>query len=179
MIVREEYQDAEDLDGLFSGFDEETGTYDRASWMFEGDEPPDRGSDQETQSTQAFTDRTAVGTEGDELRTDPTLEHPRCVFQILKRHYARYTPEMVERICGIPRDVFLEVADSLIANSGASARRCSCMRSAGRSTRRACRRSVRARSSSCCSATSGAPAAGSWPCAATPRSRVLGHPDAL
>ena len=117
-IIREEYKDAEDLDGLFSGFDEETGTYDRASWMFEGDEPPDRGSDQETQSTQAFTDRTAVGTEGDELRTDPTLEHPRCVFQILRRHYARYTPEMVERICGVPRDVFLEVADSLIANSG-------------------------------------------------------------
>jgi formate dehydrogenase major subunit len=117
-ILREDYQDSEDLDGLFSGFDEETGTYDRATWMFEGQEPPDRDSSAEAHSTQAFTDRTAVGTEHEELRTDPTLEHPRCVLQILKRHYARYTPEMVEKICGVPQEVFLEVADSLIANSG-------------------------------------------------------------
>ena len=36
--------------------------------------------------------------------SDPTLEHPRCVFQILKRHYARYTPQAVEEICGVPRE---------------------------------------------------------------------------
>ena len=54
----------------------------------------------------------------EELRHDPTLQHPRCVFQILRRHYARYTPEMVERICGIPSDLFRKVADTLIANSG-------------------------------------------------------------
>jgi formate dehydrogenase major subunit len=46
------------------------------------------------------------------------LQDPRCVFQLLKRHYSRYTPEMVQQICGIPEDVFLEVAESVCANSG-------------------------------------------------------------
>jgi len=116
-IVREEFKDTEDLEGLFSGFDPETGTYDRDSWAFEGDTPA-KSSDNEVQSAQAFTDRTAPGTEPDKLASDPTLQHPRCVFQILKRHYSRYTPEMVERTCGVPRDVFLEVASSLCENSG-------------------------------------------------------------
>jgi len=50
--------------------------------------------------------------------TDPTLEHPRCVFQIVKRHYSRYTPEMVEEVCGVPRDLFLRVCRELTENSG-------------------------------------------------------------
>src|SRR5213078_3880228 len=49
---------------------------------------------------------------------DPTLQHPRCVFQIVKRHFSRYTPEMVEAICGIPQDLFLRVANALCDNSG-------------------------------------------------------------
>ncbi len=57
-LVREDFQDTEDLDGLFSGFDPEKGTYDRTTWLFEGMEPPAKSSDAETQSTQAFTDRT-------------------------------------------------------------------------------------------------------------------------
>ena len=39
-----------------------------------------------------------------EIAADPTLKDPRCVFQVLKRHFARYTPEMVERVCGVPRN---------------------------------------------------------------------------
>jgi formate dehydrogenase major subunit len=42
---------------------------------------------------------------------DLTLQHPRCVFQLLKQQYSRYTPEMVERITGIPKDQFLKAAD--------------------------------------------------------------------
>ncbi|HEX3104556.1 MAG TPA: formate dehydrogenase-N subunit alpha [Terriglobales bacterium] len=42
---------------------------------------------------------------------DLTLRHPRCVFQLLKQQYSRYTPEMVERITGIPRDQFLKAAE--------------------------------------------------------------------
>jgi formate dehydrogenase major subunit len=42
---------------------------------------------------------------------DMSLQHPRSVFQLLKQHYSRYTPEMVERITGIPRDQFLKAAD--------------------------------------------------------------------
>lgn len=51
-------------------------------------------------------------------KQDDTLRDPRTVFQILKRHYARYTPEMVERICGVPRDTFAEVAQLIAENSG-------------------------------------------------------------
>ena len=50
---------------------------------------------------------------------DETLQDPRCVFQIVKKHFSRYTPEMVERTTGCPRDTFLRVADTIIANSGA------------------------------------------------------------
>ena len=49
---------------------------------------------------------------------DPTLQHPRCVFQLLKRHFARYTPEMVEQACGIPRAAFNQVCAAITANSG-------------------------------------------------------------
>ncbi|MBW3604920.1 MAG: molybdopterin-dependent oxidoreductase, partial [Actinobacteria bacterium] len=49
---------------------------------------------------------------------DETLEHPRCVFQLLRRHYRRYTPEMVERVCGIPPELFLRVCEALCDNSG-------------------------------------------------------------
>jgi formate dehydrogenase major subunit len=51
-------------------------------------------------------------------RRDESLQDPRCVFQIVKRHFARYTPERVERVTGCPRDVFLKVAETLLANSG-------------------------------------------------------------
>ena len=51
-------------------------------------------------------------------RRDETLQHPRCVFQILKRHFARYTPEMVQQVCGIEPEQFPQVADALTSNSG-------------------------------------------------------------
>jgi formate dehydrogenase major subunit len=49
---------------------------------------------------------------------DETLQHPRCVFQIVKRHFSRYTPEMVERVTGCPRDIFLRVAQTILDSSG-------------------------------------------------------------
>jgi formate dehydrogenase major subunit len=55
---------------------------------------------------------------GEPPEVDIELEHPMCVFQVLKRHYARYTPEYVERVCGVPRERFLLVAEALCRNSG-------------------------------------------------------------
>src|SRR5213078_4553376 len=49
---------------------------------------------------------------------DPTLQDPRCAFQLLKRHFSRYTPEMVEQVCGSPKEKFIAVAEALLANSG-------------------------------------------------------------
>ena len=50
---------------------------------------------------------------------DETLQNPRCVFQIVRRHFARYTPEMVEKATGCPKETFLKVAETILANSGA------------------------------------------------------------
>src|SRR5438477_12007244 len=48
------------------------------------------------------------------------MKHPRCVFQLLKKHVERYTPEMVEKICGTPKDQFLKVAEVVTSTSNAA-----------------------------------------------------------
>jgi len=98
-IIDDEFLDTEDLDGLFSGFDTEKGKYQIKSWMYKGVEPESRRPIQAE-------------------RTDLTLQDPRCVFQILKRHYSRYTAAIVEQTCGIPRELFERVAETLCRNSG-------------------------------------------------------------
>jgi formate dehydrogenase major subunit len=116
-LVDERFRDTEDLDGVFSGFDAETGRYDRTSWMYEGGEVAAAAGVRE-HSSQSFEETTGAGMMTGALKHDETLEHPRCVFQLLKKHFSRYTPEMVERICGISRADFQEVADALTSNSG-------------------------------------------------------------
>jgi formate dehydrogenase major subunit len=116
-IVDERFRDTEDLGGVFSGFDPETGTYDRTSWMYEGGEVA-AAAGQREHSSQAFEEQTGAGMLTGPVHRDETLQHPRCVFQIMRRHFARYTPEMVERICGIPPELFGRVADALVRNSG-------------------------------------------------------------
>ncbi|WCB92192.1 Formate dehydrogenase 2 subunit alpha (cytochrome c-553) [Baekduia alba] len=116
-IVSEQFADTEDLGGVFSGFDPETGTYDRSTWMYEGGDVASAAGMRE-HATQAFDEHTGVGLNEGAVPRDETLQHERCVFQILKRHYARYTPEMVAEICGISPDEFHSVARTLIENSG-------------------------------------------------------------
>jgi formate dehydrogenase major subunit len=122
VILREDYQDTEDLDGLFSGYDPQTGRYDADTWMYEGMEVSS-GLGARMKSSKAGTGD-VHGSGGAQIEhghppaADPTLEHPRCVFQVLKRHFARYTPEVVEQVCGVPKEMFLEVAEALCANSG-------------------------------------------------------------
>jgi formate dehydrogenase major subunit len=116
-LVNEEYRDAEDLGGLFSGFDAGSGTYDPRTWMYEGGEVAASAGRRE-HSAQSFEETTGAGMLVGRVTSDPTLEHPRCVFQIVKRHFSRYTPDMVERVCGIAPEQFAKVADALVANSG-------------------------------------------------------------
>jgi formate dehydrogenase major subunit len=116
-LVNEHFRDTEDLDGVFSGFDAQTGTYDRSSWMYEGGEVASASGTRE-HATQAFDEKTGAGMLEGPVQRDPSLQHERCVFQLLRRHYARYTPEMIERVCGVSRQDFEMVADALIANSG-------------------------------------------------------------
>jgi formate dehydrogenase major subunit len=99
-LINENFRDAEDLGGLFSGYDPETGQYDPSTWAYQ-----EGGAEQSAES-------------GGGVLRDDTLQHPRTVFQILKRHYSRYTPEMVREICGISRDDFDYLARSVVENSG-------------------------------------------------------------
>jgi formate dehydrogenase major subunit len=122
VILREEFKDTDDLDGVFSGFNPDTGRYDKASWMYEGMEVRsgmgERSTLDGTTTGDWYGSRGANLVDGHPPHMDPTLEHPRCVFQVLKRHYSRYTPELVEQVCGVPKERLLEVADALVSNSG-------------------------------------------------------------
>ena len=82
-----------DLEGLFTGYDPVKKTYDRSSWKYQ------------------------VDGEGNPRR-DLTLKDPNSVFQLLRRHYGRYTLEMVEKVCGIPRAKFEEMAQLYCGTSG-------------------------------------------------------------
>lgn len=87
LIVREDFGFE---DGLFTGYDAENGDYDKETWRYEYDD------------------------EGYALRDD-TLQHPRCVFQLMRAHFSRYTPDVVSSVCGTPRDKLLHVWDMVAA----------------------------------------------------------------
>jgi len=116
-VIDERYVDAEDGGGIFSGYDPETGAYDPTTWMYEGGSMPSAAGQRE-HPMQSFEARTGAGMLTGAVTRDETLEHPRCVLNILRRHYARYTPEVVEEICGVPKAEFLAAARTLIENSG-------------------------------------------------------------
>ena len=95
-------------DGLYSGFDEATKVYDKSTWNYQ------EGGDMSGKAdTGGHASPPAAGAKTPPMLPpntayDLTLQHPRCVFQLLKKQYSRYTPEIVERITGIPKDQFLK-----------------------------------------------------------------------
>jgi len=115
LMVHESFKLPED--GFYSGFDPATQTYDRTTWNYE------EGGDMNQPA--AARSHGAAHKPADEVAKPPfpiplmpekvaydlTLQHPRCIYQLLKQQYSRYTPEMVERITGIPKDQFLKAAD--------------------------------------------------------------------
>ena len=135
-------------DGFFSGYNPQTRAYERTTWQYQTDQAPVRvpeaplGQTPEVREGQERPPSplpgvgarpgqlgagTIVGANFAELianrlpgtpKVDKALQDKNSVFQILKRHYARYTPEMVEKICGTPKDLFLKVAETITANSG-------------------------------------------------------------
>jgi formate dehydrogenase major subunit len=142
-IVSDDFKDTEELDGVFSGLKPYAGDpmngfvaeYDASSWQYKRGAAGVQGRAAATaqsgeQATKSGTRGGAAAAGGppyDALvlslkqpppETDPTLQHPRCVFQVVRRHFARYTPEMVERVTGCPKEKFLEVAETIAANSG-------------------------------------------------------------
>jgi formate dehydrogenase major subunit len=120
VIIDERFADTEDLDGLFSGYDPESNEYDPATWTYQDMAVASGAGSREGKMGIAEQHGVLGGRleHGNPPHTDPSLEHPRCVFQILKRHFRRYTPEMVAKVCGVPPARLVEVAEALIANSG-------------------------------------------------------------
>ncbi len=134
-LLREDFQDVDDLDGVFSGYDPETGTYDTSSWGYEGqedtpapgqrdrqvgDDAPGSEGEQSQSERAGGHELGGHGAKLDEVQVerDETLQHPRSVFQTLKRHYARYTPELVQSVCGVDPEDFLKVCRAVTENSG-------------------------------------------------------------
>src|SRR3989449_5919986 len=116
-IVKEGFKLPED--GLYSGFDAATQAYDKSTWNYE------EGGDVSGKAASAKADPPPGGKPATSSSANPappphlpenvaydlTLQHPRCVFQLLRKQYSRYTPEMVERITGVPKEQFLKAAD--------------------------------------------------------------------
>jgi len=100
--------DFEFNDGLFSGYDEKTRVYDSTSWAYQTTEP----DKSQTSGTSGGAGQGAQVTteESTTAKRDLSLQHPRSVFQYLKKHYARYTPKVVSQVTGIPEEKFLEIA---------------------------------------------------------------------
>lgn len=116
-LIREDFQDSEDLEGVFSGLEREQRIYRYGSWQYRGQPVPPATAEHHIQNAEPHSQHLGR-LAGPVKETDPTLQDPKCVFQILKRHYSRYTPEMVQEICGCPKEQFLKVAQALTQNSG-------------------------------------------------------------
>jgi len=117
-VVKEGFKLPED--GLYSGFDPAAHTYDKSTWNYEeGGDLTGKAVAAEAPHKPAPAPAPAKPGQAPpappalppNVAHDLGLQHPRCVFQLLKKQYSRYTPEMVERITGIPKDQFLKAAD--------------------------------------------------------------------
>jgi formate dehydrogenase major subunit len=123
VIIREEFTDAEELDGLFSGWDPEEGEYDTTTWQYKGMSAHGSAGQRE-KGFSPKGEQSGHGGHGGGLShgeppyEDRSLRDPRCVFQLLKTHYQRYTPEFVAETCGCSVEDFVEVVETLAANSG-------------------------------------------------------------
>ena len=123
-LINGGFKDTDEGDGFFSGYNPTTRAYDRTTWQYQTTKAPERLPEPATGATPGssvkganFAALIANRLPGVPLQ-DKTLQDKNTVFQILKRHYSRYTPEMVERICGTPKELFLKVAEIITSNSG-------------------------------------------------------------
>jgi formate dehydrogenase major subunit len=116
-IIDARFQDASALDGMFSGWDPDSRSYKYDSWQYQGEDVPASLAEHYVNTTESFSEKTRRMEKGPPPR-DLSLRHRNTVYQVLKRHYAAYTPEKVEETTGCPRAVFLKIAEALTRASG-------------------------------------------------------------
>ncbi len=109
-ILRADFRDTEDLDGFFSGWDAKKGKYDPESWIYQGahSEESNEPAGHSEAGGGHGKDRGGEAQDPAGFQSDVTLQHPRCVFQVLKRHFDRYTVDMVEQQCGVSQGRIFE-----------------------------------------------------------------------
>ncbi len=98
-------------DGLFSGYNKQKRSYDTSTWAYEGDEAANAAFERAQKAALARGEAPPSGAGASFAKRDMTLQHPRSVFQLMKKHYSRYTPEMVYTITGISPEDFRKVAE--------------------------------------------------------------------
>ncbi len=126
-IINEGFRDTEDLNGIFSGFTPDSdkedkwpyngaaSRYDNTSWQYVRQ---DKKSKRKRPLEKMALDDLIRSLKMPPTVKDETLQHPRTVFQLVKHHFSRYTPEMVEKVTGCPEETFLSVARTILENSG-------------------------------------------------------------
>ena len=117
-LLKDEFKDTEDLDGLFSGWDAEKKKYDPETWLYRSSPKKDSMPGHSDVNGGHVKDRGGEAQDVGKFEWDTALDNPRSVFQVLKRHFSRYTPEMVERYCGIAKEGFLKAAEVFASASG-------------------------------------------------------------
>src|SRR3989449_7100392 len=119
-LVSDEFIDADELGGVFSGYHADKRQYEPEPkrWNYQGESTNVPAKETPPEIKNESWSEKAGFIENPEPPSDPTLQNPKCVFQTVKRHFARYTPEMVASICGCRPDDIIRVAEALCENSG-------------------------------------------------------------
>lgn len=110
-LINPDYKGPADLDGVFSGFNKDTKAYDAASWQYQTEKLTVKVKQKDASGNEVEVEK-----EVSVPKQAASIDEPNTVFSLLKQHYARYTPEMVERVCGTPKDQFLQVAQMFCAS---------------------------------------------------------------
>jgi len=123
VIIAPGFRDTDDdPSGFFSGWNPEDRAYGLDTWSYDkaGGEATAGRSEQEADVSgeQAHGAHGMSLPGGEPPEFDNTMQHEQCVLQLVRRHFARYTPELVQETCGCSREEFLAVAAALCENSG-------------------------------------------------------------
>jgi formate dehydrogenase major subunit len=122
VILKPDFQDTEDASGFFSGWNPDDSAYQIDTWGY--DKSSGEATAGKSEQEADVSGEQAHGAHGMKLlggeppELDGSMQDERCVLQTLRRHFARYTPELVAEVCGCSSQDLISVAKALCENSG-------------------------------------------------------------